>query len=393
MAASSAARARRAACSRAAAAGRRLTLTVKSGRRGPASCQRRRSRHACEHDDVADVADEPGLLGELDERRRGRARPRSGWCQRASASTPTVAPVVEVDDRLVVGHQLAAGERLAQLGLEPEPLDGAGVHVVLVGLEAALAAALGGVHGEVGVAQELLAARCPACAKAMPMLTLADTSVPSIVKVRLKELTIRSATAMTSCSVAGSSRSTANSSPPRRAAVSAARRHRWRRSVTADEQEVAGGVAEAVVDGLEVVEVEEEHREVAAAAGDPGEGVLDTVAEEALVRQVRERVVERLVRELVLEAAPLGDVAEAPHPPDDLAVDAGAASSTGRRPGRRGSGGRRGSRPPGARRARRSCRRRSRGWRAARARSRWRRRRRGWRGAPRGCATARRTGG
>ena len=63
--------------------------------------------------------------------------------------------------------------------------------------------------------------------------------------------------------------------------------------------------------------------------------------------------------------------------PDDLALDEVRLASSGRRPARRGSGGRRGSRPPGARRARRSCRRTSRGWRAARARSRWRRRRRG----------------
>ena len=51
-------------------------------------------------------------------------------------------------------------------------------------------------------------------------------------------------------------------------------------------------------------------------------GVVDAVAEQRLVGEPGQRVVERLVRELVLQPAVLGDVAEAPHPPDDLAVDA-----------------------------------------------------------------------
>ena len=45
------------------------------------------------------------------------------------------------------------------------------------------------------------------------------------------------------------------------------------------------------------------------------------VAEQRLVREPGQRVVKRLVRQLVLEPAMFGDVPEAPHPPDDLAVD------------------------------------------------------------------------
>jgi len=52
----------------------------------------------------------------------------------------------------------------------------------------------------------------------------------------------------------------------------------------AEEEQIASGVPEAVVDRLEVVEVEEQDGEVAAAPLEPGEGVLDPVAEEALVR-------------------------------------------------------------------------------------------------------------
>ena len=51
--------------------------------------------------------------------------------------------------------------------------------------------------------------------------------------------------------------STTNSSPPKRAIVSPGARARVSRGATCDQQLVAGGVAEAVVDELEVVEVEE----------------------------------------------------------------------------------------------------------------------------------------
>ena len=63
-----------------------------------------------------------------------------------------------------------------------------------------------------------------------------------------------------------SSQTTTNSSPPSRATVSAGRTAatiRWRER---DQQRVAGGVAEEVVDALEVVEVDEQHRGVAALA-------------------------------------------------------------------------------------------------------------------------------
>ena len=105
--------------------------------------------------------------------------------------------------------------------------------------------------------------------------------------------------------------------------MSPSRRHASEALGDRDEQLVAGGVAEAVVDRLEVVEVDEQHREVAVAcAPTRAERVLDAVAEQRLVGEAGERVVERLVGELVLEPLALGDVAEAPHPPDDLAVDA-----------------------------------------------------------------------
>ena len=60
-------------------------------------------------------------------------------------------------------------------------------------------------------------------------------------------------------------------------------------------------MAEAVVDGLEVVEVEVQHRGRPPAADGPGQGVTEAVEEERAVRQAGQDVVERLVAELVLE--------------------------------------------------------------------------------------------
>ena len=66
------------------------------------------------------------------------------------------------------------------------------------------------------------------------------------------------------------------------------------------QQLVAGGVAEAVVDRLEVVEVDEQHRELAPPVADRG---LDLVGEQRPVGEVRERVVVGLVVELLLKDA------------------------------------------------------------------------------------------
>ena len=76
-----------------------------------------------------------------------------------------------------------------------------------------------------------------------------------------------------------------------------------------DEQPVALGVAETVVDGLEVVEVEVQHGGRPPAADGSGQGVTEAVEEERAVRQTGQHVVERLVAELLLEGLSLGDVA------------------------------------------------------------------------------------
>ena len=109
----------------------------------------------------------------------------------------------------------------------------------------------------------------------------------------------------------------ANSSPPSRATVSPARVADLQPLADGDEQPVALGVAETIVDGLEVVEVEVQDRRRSAAAARAREGVTEAVPEERSVRQPGQDVVEGLVAELLLERLPLGDVAVV----DDHAAD------------------------------------------------------------------------
>ena len=66
------------------------------------------------------------------------------------------------------------------------------------------------------------------------------------------------------------------------------------------QQLVADLVAEAVVDELEAVEVEEQDRRQRAVARQPGQGVLEPVEEQRPVRQAGERVVQRAMADPVL---------------------------------------------------------------------------------------------
>ena len=80
------------------------------------------------------------------------------------------------------------------------------------------------------------------------------------------------------------------------------------------QQLVAGGVAERVVDGLEVIDVDEHHRHGAAVALGAREAVAQPIGEQLAVRQVREDVVVGVELDLFLGALPVADV-------DDRGVD------------------------------------------------------------------------
>ena len=67
-------------------------------------------------------------------------------------------PDSQLVDRLVVHDELAALGRAAQVRFEVEPFDGGEVHLAREHAAAVLAAGLGRVHREVGVAEHLVGA-------------------------------------------------------------------------------------------------------------------------------------------------------------------------------------------------------------------------------------------
>jgi hypothetical protein len=102
-----------------------------------------------------------------------------------------------------------------------------------------------------------------------------------------------------------------------------------------DQEVVAGVVAEAVVDALEAIDVEVQHRErqgVAGLALGPPEQVLDPVHEQGPVGQVGERVVQAMALELLGDALVLGDVAGDPEGADDVPVRIAQRHLGGRHP-------------------------------------------------------------
>ena len=102
------------------------------------------------------------------------------------------------------------------------------------------------------------------------------------------------------------STSTTNSSPPRRAIVSASRSVAESRAATDSQEPVAGFVPERVVHLLEAVEVDEQRRALDVAPAGPGEHLLDPVEDQRAVREPGERVVQRLVPD-ALEQAGVAD--------------------------------------------------------------------------------------
>ena len=111
------------------------------------------------------------------------------------------------------------------------------------------------------------------------------------------------------CSSTPSSR-TANSSPASRATVSVVRTVADQPLGHRLQQPIAGIVAERVVDVLEVVEIQEHHRDVAPRAPGQRQRVLDAIAKQVAIGEPRQRIVEGQLAQLLLEALALADVAE-----------------------------------------------------------------------------------
>ena len=216
------------------------------------------------------------------------------------------------DDGLVPHSELAALDRAPQVGLEPEPPDR---HVMEGGVEhgvAARARVLGAVHREVGVADDVLARRVPIGGHGH-----ADAGggkdVLSIERQRFGRHLL---------DTLGHAHGVQGLTDPveqHGELVAAEPGQRWLRhrrrarhaghdvfgahgrgqALGEDHQEaVAGGVAEAVVDVLEPVEIYEQHGElVVLAACAAGQRVVEPLLEVRAIGQLREVVVNRVVDE------------------------------------------------------------------------------------------------
>ena len=110
-----------------------------------------------------------------------------------------------------------------------------------------------------------------------------------------------------------------NSSPPWRATRSPERTAPQPVGDLAQEL-VAGGVPEAVVHELEVVEVDEEHGGARAGPAGPGQDELQVLVEHRPVREAGQRIVVGQVGEPILGALALGDVEQEPLPEERRAV-------------------------------------------------------------------------
>ena len=243
-------------------------------------------------DEEPDVDDQAGLLGDRDELER---------CDQAALRVPPAHERLgrdralrdEVDHRLVPDLELAAIEGPAQLGLGAQARGGPGAHRLVEQLVAAASALLGPVHRRVGVAQqgpgrvvrrggerdsgtdreEVLAAVDHQRAVDLGREALSD----------LRGLVGRvDAGADDDELVAADARDGVR------------RAHRGGQPGGEGEQDgVAGGMAEGVVDQLEAVEVQRQDRHVDALPLPAGERVREPVERQRPVRQRGQWIVQR----------------------------------------------------------------------------------------------------
>ena len=149
-----------------------------------------------------------------------------------------------------------------------------------------------------------------AVASAIPIDESMNSSRLSITNGSFSDCRTRSAITVASRGSDTSSSRSVNSSPDSRATVSLGRSAASRRRATFCSSWSPARVAEAVVDDLEAVQVQEQHRGAGrrmAALGAP-DRLVQAVDEQHAVREAGERVVQRVVLEPALGLAAVGRV-------------------------------------------------------------------------------------
>ena len=255
---------------------------------------------------TADLDDETVLLRDRDEvvRRHEPARRVLPADECLERDHPVLG---ERDDRLVLHDELVFLQGSAQVGLELEPGDRRRVHLGLVDPEATLALALGAVHRGVGVAEQLVGGGAVRAGVGDARARMDEDLLARDEEGRFERVDqpLRGLAGGRGCREPLQQDRELVAAEPRRGVGAA--QHRLESQCDVHEEPVADGVPEAVVDGLERVEVDEEHGGGVIAPALP-HCVVDPIGEERTVRQVRERVVERLVAELGFEAVALRHV-------------------------------------------------------------------------------------
>ena len=267
---------------------------------------------------AADRHDQAGLLGHRDElRRRDDAPLRVAPAdQRLEALHP---PGRQLHDRLEVEHELLALDRTVEVAHDPEPGVGLVAHGEVEDLEPGVPQRLGAVHGDVGVAEQILGLevagraqhradarrghQVPARDAEWRRQGLADPRRGVLDVVRTAHLLEHDGELVSA-----------------QARDHVARPERGDQAPgDADEKLVPGLVAQAVVDELEVVEVEVEHREpVARLAPGALQRAGDAFGEEGPVGEVGQSVVQRGALQPGLVLLALGDVPRDRGGADDL---------------------------------------------------------------------------
>ena len=203
----------------------------------------------------------PVLLGQRDELVRAGRSPRSGCCQRTSASTPTTLAAAEAHLRLVVQDQLVRARAPARSSpTSAEPLGGCRCRA---------RARRPRARPRLRLAWYIAtSARCEQASRrrrrgpgssAMPMLaSTCERRRPSSANGSVERRPQRGRPPRRRRRSSTLGRTIANSSPPRRATVSP--RAARRAAASADLSSGRRRVAERVVDLLEAVEVEQQHR-------------------------------------------------------------------------------------------------------------------------------------
>ena len=173
-------------------------------------------------------------------------------------------------------------------------------------------------------------------AKAMPQEAVTKILPPSRVTGSASWARKRSAAAAAAASFGMRLQTTMNSSPPNLPSVSPGRSGASNRAATSCSKRVAERVTHGVVDDLEAIEVDEQHRHPGPEPPGTHQRVIDAVLQQGTVGQAGEVVVEGLVLERRLEPSTLdGDGGQVERPIEEVGLEVREATVLGVEDGER----------------------------------------------------------